>query len=187
MKVVLFDSNEKTAHVMKSMWDGESFHSCVRDMTGIDIFVSPANGIGVMDGGIDFFYKLFFNDLGVDIEKLVKEEYKRNYDWDVQQPGDVCSVETGLTEPKYFFPLTTMPIPRTIPQNIEEIIFAGTFNAVYLGLSIEQYLKETENGPDNFKELKMAIPGIATGSVGVPHGIAVSLMVGAIKSAINEF
>ena len=78
-----------------------------------DTIVSPANGYGAMDGGIDLAYRDFF---GVQIEDVVRSTIAENYE-EYQPVGQALLVKTGHKKIPRMISAPTMIVPQPIPAS----------------------------------------------------------------------
>ena len=131
----------------------------------VDAFVSPANSMGVMDGGIDRYYSDIIGwHIGERLRKLIAEK-----DYGEFLVGEAIMVETDNEEFPYMISAPTMRTPRVLGIAGVENVFLATRAAVGLA---------------RFYKLKsIVIPGMGTGVGGVPVKDAAFAMMSGCQSA----
>lgn len=110
--------------------------------------VSPANGYGIMDGGIDLIYSEYF---GEKPQKEVQKKISRRPDG-ILPVGSAVLVETGNAKIPYMISAPTMIVPEKVDKA-----------NVYFAMSA--ILKVANTNRNIVK--KIFCPGLATGTGGV--------------------
>lgn len=129
----------------------------IRDMDDIDVYVSPANSYGWMNGGIDAVYSQMFPN----VQKFVQEKIRKLgfLDGRTQRPvlpvgsATIVSVESS---DKNTYQLACAPTMYT-PMNIS-IMPENIYYAMYAILKVTEYLPV---------DYKVGVPGMGTGVGGV--------------------
>jgi len=170
MELWLVDINR---HLVKA-WEKEflgipDVHILCADIIGIaeNTIVSPANGFGLMDGGIDQIYTEYFGDTPQKaIQKIIASRPEG-----FLPVGTAILVETGNNRIPYLISAPTMLLPEEVsPVNV---YFA--FKAV---LKIAELCCDRVN--------KVYCPGLATGIGRVSPEDAASEMANCYKKWINR-
>jgi len=128
----------------------------------VDSFVSPANSIGNMDGGIDRYYSETF---GWDLSERLKEKINNRNFYGELLVGEALVVETNNENFPFMISAPTMRTPRILGDAGSENVFLATRAAMTAAY---------EYGFNS-----IAIPGMGTGVGGVPvKGAAFSMLCG---------
>jgi len=151
MRIILFDKQPAVVqawqHYFESIPEFEILHTpFYPDLA--DIFVSPANSIGIMDGGINKDYNAAWNCQSMVMANIAKY-------WFGELPvGNHTSIQ--LHDYKYLSIAPTMRIPMNISNTINVYLAA---RALFIALKTEDRLQARQS---------IAIPGLGTG-VGKMH------------------
>ncbi len=130
-----------------------------------DTIVSPANGYGAMDGGIDLAYRDFF---GVQIEETVRKEIASAYN--THQPvGKALLVHTGHKRIPRMISAPTMVVPQPIPAS-------NCYHAKTAILNLAAQYSEIET---------VYCPGLGTGIGGVDPAESANAMARAYEDFIG--
>ena len=120
-----------------------------------DIIVSPANSFGWMDGGIDQHINNYFRAEKIDIQKLVQDVIKKEYDGELLV-GQCASVYTNSPTIPVLLVVPTMRVPLPI------------YDAVDVYLAARAIFKEIRKWEDDDQHHKVdhmtiSICGLGTG------------------------
>lgn len=159
-KFIFFDINDKHVKAHRKTLANHipnSSYVCsdVRQLEA-DIYVSPANSYGCMDGGIDEIYMEMFEG----IEDTVQNEIRRNcvvrniYDRATLGIGSALVVKTNK-ENKFLICAPTMFVPQNIQKHPDNVYFA-----MCAILRLCDILKLDDS-------INVAIPGLGTGVGGL--------------------
>jgi O-acetyl-ADP-ribose deacetylase (regulator of RNase III) len=139
-------------HILDSQFILEDVRKIDAKMN-IDIYVSPANSYGYMDGGIDEIYSEMFPD----IQKIVQTEInnvstaKTRYGKLFLPVGSALVVPIPKSNQKYMVSAPTMDVPRDIRKTPEYVYYA-----------MVAILKVCQSYGFS-KDAVVAIPGLGTG------------------------
>lgn len=175
MKVFVRDYNSEVINELNDLyhnppekpWEFEADFA-TNDIFSVkaDVFVSPANSFGYMDGGIDLY---FVTQLGWSLEDKAKIAA-------IEQPfgemliGSAVHIMTGDVNRPHMIMAPTMRTPRQIPA---ENAFLATRAAMQVALEI---------GYDS-----ILFPGMGTGTGNVQPGDAARAMLTGIQAATLNF
>lgn len=156
----------------------------VRDLE-VDIYVSPANSFGWMDGGIDDVYR----DMFPGVQEYVMNQIRQNshlttvYDRRVLPIGSALLIDleqipesARKMEPKYRNKKLICAPTMERPHNIE----FSPENVYYAMYAILKLGKEIINNPANKLPLTVAIPGLGTGVGGLSSETSVNQIMRAL-------
>ena len=168
INIILIDINEK----MCQEWSKYAFPDRVKifngsidqlKLNGINIFVSPANSLGLMRGGIDKVYCEMFPSIEMDVRKAIHKLGLKNNQGSIYLPvgsalfvevsGD-CVINDLKNCKNYFICAPSMSQPGS---NIK-----GTNNAYHCYKSIITLIKKLPVKINN-----VILPGIGTGVGGL--------------------
>lgn len=167
VKVVLVDVNPK---MIKAWRDTFEENPEVEILQGsmleqqVSAWVTPTNGKGSMDGGLDGVIK---KHLGQQIEHKVQKEIARLYHgW--MPVGTATCVETGRTLPRY---LISTPTMGQASENVSD-----TMNVALACCAAFQAVAQ-HNAQDPLNEIRsVALPGLGTNTGRTPVEICADLM-----------
>jgi O-acetyl-ADP-ribose deacetylase (regulator of RNase III) len=129
----------------------------LRDLEGIDVFVSPANSQGWMNGGIDAAYSQVFPNVQKEVQKKIAKlgylDPKTNRPVLPVGSATIVSIENDKHDSFQIVCAPTMFYPSNISKTPENI-----FYAMYAVLKVTEYLP---------KDYIVAVPGMGTGVGGV--------------------
>ncbi len=127
----------------------------VRKLTDVDVYVSPANSHGWMDGGIDAIYMEMWKDVETRVKATIAEKspFKTVYDRCSLPVGGALLVGLENGANQYLVCAPTMTVPQNISNHPENIYWA-----MYAILRSCEHL-----GPG----YTVAVPGLGTGVGGV--------------------
>ena len=167
MEVIFCDMNERLCSIMETVNPTiKVVCDDIRTQTDCDAWVSPANSVGMMDGGIDLVYRDYF---GSDIQDVVHAKIEEKFTCGYIPLDFAMSVETNK-EPGHIILAPTMPIPMIITD----------YSWVFLATSAA--IREAKQ--QGFK--KIVIPGMGTCTGRVPYEIATALIGAAIKLELKN-
>lgn len=127
----------------------------LEELEEIDVFVSPANSYGWMNGGIDAAYSQIFPNVQKHVqEKIAKLGYIDDYSKRSILPVGSATIISMENSNRRFETIQivcapTMQMPANISRTPENI-----FYAMYAILKVTEYLP---------KDFKVAVPGMGTG------------------------
>lgn len=127
----------------------------------VDAVVSPANSFGFMDGGLDALYTRFF---GPELQERLQRMIREQADGELLV-GQALPVETGHARIPWCISAPTMRVPRRLES--AEPAYLATRAAVRCALAA---------GLES-----MAIPGMGTGTGGLPPESAARAMLRGIQ------
>lgn len=127
----------------------------------VDAVVSPANSFGFMDGGLDALYTRFF---GPQLQERLQRMIREQADGELLV-GQALPVETGHARIPWCISAPTMRVPRRL-ESVEPAYLA-TRAAVRCALAAGV--------------ASMAIPGMGTGTGGLPPESAARAMLRGIQ------
>jgi O-acetyl-ADP-ribose deacetylase (regulator of RNase III) len=166
VKVVLVDVNEAMVEAWRSSFadhpEVEVVHGSMLEQR-VGAWVSPTNGLGVMDGGLDGVIKKHF---GAAIEKRVQAEIAR-------EPGGVLAVgravcvPTGRDQPRCLISAPTMAAQSEGIGNTLNPAFA-------CGAALQAAAMQNAREPNSVPSL--ALPGLGAATGGVPVDTCADLM-----------
>lgn len=149
---------------------GADLSNCVRvvegDILSLDVMavVSPANGYGYMDGGLDALYTRFF---GPQLQQRLQHMIREQADGELLV-GQALLVETGHPRIRWCISAPTMRVPRTLET--AEPAYLATRAAVRCALDV---------GLES-----VAIPGMGTGTGCLAPREAAAAMLWGIRDAL---
>ncbi len=168
LDIYLIDINE----TMCDAWSHHRFpprvkivHGSILELpvTGVNVFVSPANSLGLMRGGIDSVYQKMFPSIESDVRETIRYLGFKSANGDYFLPVGSALLVKVSGEPtlehlkgseNYFIVCPSMILPGT---NIEK-----TNNVIHCYRSIFGLIRKMDVKVDN-----ILIPGIGTGIGGV--------------------
>ena len=127
----------------------------------VDAVVSPANSFGFMDGGLDALYTRFF---GPQLQERLQRMIREQADGELLV-GQALPVETGHARIPWCISAPTMRVPRRLES--AEPAYLATRAAVRCALAAGV--------------ASMAIPGMGTGTGGLPPESAARAMLRGIQ------
>ena len=127
----------------------------------VDAVVSPANSFGFMDGGLDALYTRFF---GPQLQERLQRMIRAQADGELLV-GQALPVETGHARIPWCISAPTMRVPRRLES--AESAYLATRAAVRCALAAGV--------------ASMAIPGMGTGTGGLPPESAARAMLRGIQ------
>ena len=127
----------------------------------VDAVVSPANSFGFMDGGLDALYTRFF---GPQLQERLQRMIRAQADGELLV-GQALPVETGHARIPWCISAPTMRVPRRLES--AEPAYLATRAAVRCALAAGV--------------ASMAIPGMGTGTGGLPPDSAARAMLRGIQ------
>ncbi len=127
----------------------------------VDAVVSPANSFGFMDGGLDALYTRFF---GPQLQERLQGMIREQADGELLV-GQALPVETGHARIPWCISAPTMRVPRRLES--AEPAYLATRAAVRCALAAGV--------------ASMAIPGMGTGTGGLPSDSAARAMLRGIQ------
>ena len=130
----------------------------------VDAVVSPANSFGFMDGGLDALYTRFF---GPELQERLQRMIREQADGELLV-GQALPVETGHARIPWCISAPTMRVPRRLES--AEPAYLATRAAVRCALAA---------GLES-----MSIPGMGTGTGGLPPEPAARAMLRGIQDAL---
>ena len=130
----------------------------------VDAVVSPANSFGFMDGGLDALYTRFF---GPQLQERLQRMIRAQADGELLV-GQALPVETGHARIPWCISAPTMRVPRRLES--AEAAYLATRAAVRCALAA---------GVES-----VAIPGMGTGTGGLPPAQAAWAMLRGIRDAM---
>jgi O-acetyl-ADP-ribose deacetylase (regulator of RNase III) len=152
-----------------SIWCGSIFASPA------NFVVSPANSFGFMDGGIDAVYTDRF---GIKVQNALQAN--------IQQRGgelligQTITVATGDADFPYLVASPTMRVPMRIVDPF--VVRLATRAAIVGAMFTLRHIAQTSGPIDN---PVIVIPGMGTGTGGVPLDLAAKLMVQGVIDAFS--
>ncbi|MFV8749836.1 macro domain-containing protein [Nannocystaceae bacterium ST9] len=149
MQLVLRDINPHVVLAWTQVFGGRqgvSFGSGDVLLAGVDAVVSPANGAGIMDGGIDLHYR---NQFGAAIEVRLRELIEQRFAGDLPI-GEALVIPTKHAKVRRMIAAPTMATPRSI---------RGTDNVRRATLAALHAASRVANPPIE----RLGIPGMGTG------------------------
>ncbi len=162
MKLVLVDRDP----VLVDCWKREFAHFSEVAVIRGDILslaqiaiVSPANGYGIMDGGIDLLYLQYF---GMEVQERVLDAISRRAEGYLPVGASVV-VKTGHPKIQYLVVSPTMLVPEPVPPANSFFAMSATLRAASSHAAITH----------------LYCPGLATGTGQVPADIAATEMANA--------
>ena len=166
MKIIIADHNKSTISSINECnpsFEVEEGNPLAFD---IDAVVSPANTMGIMNGGYDAVLRRYF---GIGIEYTV-QKYLEKFNIDV---GQAIAVKTGHSKVHWLIVTPTVSVTGEGLSGHESVSYACAYNAVKVA-----YEK-------NVKFLGMT--GLGSGVGGLDRRIAARQQVRGIEDALNEF
>jgi O-acetyl-ADP-ribose deacetylase (regulator of RNase III) len=142
-----------------------------------DAVVSPANGFGLMEGGVDAaFLHRFGPGLQARVRKVILEEHHGEL-----LVGEAAVVETEDARTPWFIAAPTMRVPMALPRDSVNAYLAA--RAVFLLLRHGRMRSGLSRGPLVVDRItRLAMPGLGTG-VG---GLDVRVCARQVRAAIDE-
>ncbi|MGE3809749.1 MAG: macro domain-containing protein [Gemmataceae bacterium] len=138
----------------------------------VDAVVSPANCFGFMTGGIDRFFSERF---GWELQDRLRAQIAR--DWDGELPiGLALVLETGDESCPFLISAPTMRAPVSV---------AGTLNAYLAFRAVLRAIKQ-HNQEKKRSILKVACPGLGTGTGEMPAAICARQMRAAYDEVVGQ-
>ncbi|WP_300774846.1 macro domain-containing protein [uncultured Desulfovibrio sp.] len=131
----------------------------------VDAVVSPANSFGFMDGGLDALYTRFF---GPQLQERLQRMIREQADGELLV-GQALPVETGHARIPWCISAPTMRVPRRLES--AEPAYLATRAAVRCALAAGV--------------ARVAIPGMGTGTGGLPPESAAPAMLRGIQDAFH--
>ncbi|GLZ81211.1 tail protein [Actinorhabdospora filicis] len=130
-----------------------------------DAVVSPANGFGFMDGGLDQLYTVHFGQL---VQDRVRERILHDHDGELLV-GDALTVATGDERQPWLIAAPTMRVPMFLgPETVNPY------------LAMRAVLREARRHPGI---ASVAVPGLGTGTGRVPVTVCARQMRAALLRA----
>lgn len=168
MKIILCDIREDIVFnwnkYFKGMASVSIVHGSIFEQIA-DAFVSPANSFGFMDGGIDYFYSMFF---GWDVQKTLQNIIK-NKPLGELLVGEAELIETNHPVIPYIISAPTMRVPWVLHRTVN--VYLATKAAVMLAKK---------------HELKSIVfPGMGTGCGELSPTICAKQMRSGIQDALT--
>ena len=157
VKFIFFDIEKNLVKELKKVLNDHIPNAIftLEDVRNIkaDVFVSPANSFGIMDGGIDEIYMEMFSGIQETVQQeikkrsFLKDKYGRNF----LPVGSSLKVKTfdKNKKEKFLISSPTMDIPRDI-RHIPECIYYAMVSILKICRSLN-------------KNDIVAIPGLGTG------------------------
>lgn len=176
VKVILVDINPKMIKAWRATFEENpevqiEQGSMLAQTTSA--WVSPTNGRGSMDGGLDLAIK---NHLGAGIEKKVQDQIRRFYGGTMPIGRATC-VETDKTTPRF---LISTPTMTSSNENVSD-----TLN-VALACSAAFQAVRMQNRLESGSITSIALPGLGANTGRVPPEICADLMWTAYSLFINH-
>lgn len=168
VQVTLCDQDPAVAAAWRaqfsSYFDVRVCHGNLLDVAA-DAYVSPANGLGWMDGGFDRVLSLRFH--AGDIQRRVSARITQ--EGGTLPVGRAVVVETGDELVPYLVVAPTMEVPSLV---------AGTDNAYRAMLALLRAVDQfNQQRPDDARPIRrIAIAGLCTGVGGMPPDVAAEQM-----------
>jgi O-acetyl-ADP-ribose deacetylase (regulator of RNase III) len=166
VRVVLVDVNPRMAKAWHATFEENPEVEIVQGSMleqAVSAWVTPTNGRGSMDGGLDAVLKKHF---GPTIETKVQREIARNYSG-LLPVGHATCVPTGTGLPAYLISTPTMTASSEDISDTLNVVLAcaGAFQAVHM-----------QNAREPGSIRSVALPGLGANTGKVPVEICADLM-----------
>ena len=146
-----------------------------------DAVISPSNGFGFCDGGIDAVYMKHF---GEHVESRLQGIIKEDYDGELLV-GQAVLVKTKNTDIPFVVAAPTMRVPMRLPKDTINPYLAARA-AIQCVLRANEILKQYKGDP-NAKEIQtLSFPGMGTGVGGIDPNVCAYQVGEAIKDTLMQ-
>jgi O-acetyl-ADP-ribose deacetylase (regulator of RNase III) len=146
-----------------------------------DAVISPANGRGFMDGGIDDAYMKYF---GEHVEARLQKTIKEDYDGELLV-GQAVLVSTKHAAITYIISAPTMRVPMKLSADTVNPYLAAKA-AILCALRTNEVMKQYTGDPNAREINRLAFPGLGTGVGGVGPELCAYQVAQAIRDTLVQ-
>ncbi len=186
LEITLFDQHSDLHVEWSILLDSDRTLSSVNLYQGdfsevpCQAIVSPGNGFGFMDGGIDLAYTKFF---GTTIQEMLQDKIRRKFEGELLV-GQATILSTNDRQIPYLIAAPTMSVPMRLHGTAQ----ANPYYAMRAVMNL--VLKgKFDDGPQKGRRINsvidsIAVPGFGTGVGGISAKVCAYQQIKAIREAL---